>query len=262
MRAAVRTRYGSPDVVTLQEIETPVATDDKVLVRVHASSVNRADLDYLTGTPAFARIFTGLRAPKIRRLGLDVAGTVEAIGPNVTKFKPGDAVFGDMTNFGYGAFAEYVCASERAFALNPENTSFEDTATVPQAGIDRPARLALQTADQGRASSADQRRVGQCRPDRRPDREGARRGGDRRLQHEQDGDGARRSALTTSSTTPARTSPDAAYATTDIVDIAARRFDLRLPASAEAHRRVRLCRREDGSDPAGPGARPAHLPLR
>jgi NADPH:quinone reductase-like Zn-dependent oxidoreductase len=135
MKAAVRTRYGSPDVVTLQEVETPVATDDKVLVRVHASSVNRADLDYLGGIPAFARLFTGLRAPKTHRLGLDVAGTVEAVGPNVTTFKPGDAVFGDMTNFGHGAFAEYVCASERAFALKPEGISFEDVATVPQAGI-------------------------------------------------------------------------------------------------------------------------------
>jgi NADPH:quinone reductase-like Zn-dependent oxidoreductase len=135
MKAAVRTRYGSPDVVMIEEVETPVADHDKVLVRVHAASVNRADLDYLGGIPPFARLFTGLRAPKIKRLGLDVAGTVEAIGPNVTTFQPGDAVFGDMTNFGYGAFAEYVCAPERAFAPKPVNISFEEIATIPQAGV-------------------------------------------------------------------------------------------------------------------------------
>ncbi|MGH9174300.1 MAG: NAD(P)-dependent alcohol dehydrogenase, partial [Vicinamibacterales bacterium] len=128
-------RYGSPDVLTFQEVDKPVATADKVLVRVHASSVNRADLDYLGGKPAFARLFTGLRAPKVRRLGLDVAGVVEAVGPNVTRFQPGDAVFGDMTQHGYGAFAEYVCAPERAFAPKPAKMTFEESATVPQAAI-------------------------------------------------------------------------------------------------------------------------------
>jgi NADPH:quinone reductase-like Zn-dependent oxidoreductase len=135
MKAIVRTRYGSPDVLELQDVDKPVVMDDQVLVRVRASSVNRADLDYLRGWPFFARFFTGLRQPKTRRLGLDVAGHVEAVGTSVTTFQPGDEVFGDMTQFGFGAFAEYVCAPDRAFALKPTSMTFEEAATVPQAAI-------------------------------------------------------------------------------------------------------------------------------
>ncbi len=139
MRAIVRDEYGSPDVLELREIDIPLAKDDGVLVRVRAASLNQADLDYLYGKPLLTKMGTGLRRPKNRGLGLDAAGTVEAVGKDVTAFQPGDEVFGDLTMFGYGAFAEYACAPERAWALKPDGMTFEEAATVPQSAI-----LALQ----------------------------------------------------------------------------------------------------------------------
>src|SRR5919106_175044 len=94
IKAAVRDRYGSPDVIELQEIEKPVASDDEVLVRVHAASVNPADWYGMTGRPYVGRAQMGLLKPKQRVLGVDYAGTVEAVGKNVTQFRPGDEVFG------------------------------------------------------------------------------------------------------------------------------------------------------------------------
>jgi NADPH:quinone reductase-like Zn-dependent oxidoreductase len=102
---------------------------------VHAASVNRADLDALGPRPGFVRLFIGLRAPRNRRTGIDVAGTVEAVGPDVTRFQPGDRVFADLYAFGGGAFAEFVAASERAFAAIPPDLSFEDAATLPHSGV-------------------------------------------------------------------------------------------------------------------------------
>ena len=139
MKAIVRSTYGSPDVLELRDIDKPVAGDDEVLVRVRAASLNAADLDYLYGRPLLTKMGTGLRGPKNRGLGLDVAGQVEAVGGAVTAFQPGDDVFGDLTQFGYGAFAEYACAPERAWALKPAGMTFEEAATIPQAAI-----LALQ----------------------------------------------------------------------------------------------------------------------
>ena len=131
MKAALRERYGSVDVVELRDIEKPQPADDQVLVRVRAASVNRGDLDGLTPRPQFVRLFIGLRAPRQPRMGLDVAGEVEAVGPGVTRFKPGDRVFGDMFSFGAGSFAEYVCAPERAFLPIPSGMTFEVAATLP-----------------------------------------------------------------------------------------------------------------------------------
>jgi len=135
MKAIVRSEYGSPDVLELKDIDKPVVKDDEVLVRVHAAGVNMADVDYLLGRPDSARLITGLRKPRNRALGLDVAGQVEAVGKGVTRFRPDDEVFGDLTEYGYGAFAEYACAPEDAFALKPANLTFEEAATVPQAGV-------------------------------------------------------------------------------------------------------------------------------
>jgi NADPH:quinone reductase-like Zn-dependent oxidoreductase len=135
MKAAVRDRYGPPEVVKVREIDRPAPADDEVLVRVHAASVNRADLDWLIAKPAFTRLFIGLRAPKNPRLGLDVAGVVEAVGNGVTRFAPGDRVFADLYSYGHGAFAELVCAREQAFAPIPEGMSFEDAATLPHSAI-------------------------------------------------------------------------------------------------------------------------------
>ena len=135
MRAVVRAKYGSPDVLSWAEVPKPVPTDDQVLVRVRAASLNSGDLDYLYGRPGFARMGTGMRKPKNRLFGLDVAGEVEAVGPAVKGFKVGDAVYGDLTMHGYGAFAEYACATEKAFALKPAALTFEEAATVPQSAI-------------------------------------------------------------------------------------------------------------------------------
>jgi NADPH:quinone reductase-like Zn-dependent oxidoreductase len=139
MRAIVRDRYGPPEVVRLEDIPTPEPTGDQVLVRVRAASVNRADLDGLYPRWQFTRVFSGIRAPRDRRVGLDAAGIVESVGPEATRFRPGDEVMADLFSFGQGAFAEYVCAPERAFATLPAGMSLEEAAALPHSAI-----LALQ----------------------------------------------------------------------------------------------------------------------
>ncbi|TMB88292.1 MAG: NAD(P)-dependent alcohol dehydrogenase [Chloroflexi bacterium] len=132
MKAVVRDVYGAPDVLTLQEIDRPEVTDDELLVRVRATSVNPADWHGLTGTPYVARLVMGLLKPKPERLGIDFAGTVEAVGSNVKQFQPGDEVFGASS----GAFAEYVSVREdRAVVSKPANLTFEAAAAVPVAGL-------------------------------------------------------------------------------------------------------------------------------
>src|SRR5947208_4489223 len=130
MKAIVYRNYGSPDVLRLEEIEKPTAGDDEVLIKVRAAAVNPLDLLF-RGTSYMVRMITGLRKPKDTRLGVDVAGQVEAVGRNVTQFKLGDAVFGTCK----GAFAEYVCASESAVVVKPDNVTFEQAASVPIAAI-------------------------------------------------------------------------------------------------------------------------------
>ena len=139
MKAAIQERYGPPEVVELREVERPVPTGDQVLVRVHAASVNRADLDGLKPRPSFVRLFIGMRAPRNTSVGIDVAGVVETVGPEVTRFRSGDQVFADTFTYGVGAFAEYVCAPEKAFELMPSGMSFEEAATLPHSAV-----LALQ----------------------------------------------------------------------------------------------------------------------
>jgi NADPH:quinone reductase-like Zn-dependent oxidoreductase len=139
MKAAMRDRYGPPDVVELREVDRPIPSADQVLVRVRAASVNRADLDGLTPRPSFVRLFIGLRAPRNHRVGIDVAGVVESVGPDVKRFGPGDQVFADLFAFGGGAFAEYVCAPEKAFQPMPVGMTFEEAATLPHSAV-----LALQ----------------------------------------------------------------------------------------------------------------------
>jgi NADPH:quinone reductase-like Zn-dependent oxidoreductase len=132
MKAAVRDRFGSPDVVELREIEKPSPADDEVLVRVRAASLNLADWYEVAGRPYVGRTAMGLRKPKSNRLGTDFSGTVEAVGAKVTQFRPGDEVFGGRD----GAFAEYVCVrEERAIVPKPANVSFEQAAAVPVAGL-------------------------------------------------------------------------------------------------------------------------------
>ncbi len=136
MKAIVQTEYGSTDMLSLQEVDKPVVADNGVLVRVCATSVDAGTWHLMRGTPFLIRfIFGGILKPKIKILGTDVAGQVEAVGKDVTQFQIGDEVFGDLTECGFGAFAEYVCATEAALALKPTNISFEEAATIPFAAL-------------------------------------------------------------------------------------------------------------------------------
>jgi NADPH:quinone reductase-like Zn-dependent oxidoreductase len=132
MKAIVYHNYGPPDVLKCEEIEKPTAGDNEVLIKVHAASVNPLDWHFVRGEPFFVRLMIGgLLKPKVTRLGRDVAGLVEAVGKNVSQFKPGDEVFGGCP----GAFAEYACADENKLALKPAHISFEVAAAVPVAAI-------------------------------------------------------------------------------------------------------------------------------
>jgi NADPH:quinone reductase-like Zn-dependent oxidoreductase len=132
MKAIVYRCYGSPDVLEFGDVEKPTPANNEVLVKVHAASVNPLDWHYMRGSPYLMRLGTGLGAPKDSRLGVDFAGTVEAVGKDVTRFQPGDEVFGGRS----GAFAEYVIVpDDRALALKPSNVTFEQAASAPIAAI-------------------------------------------------------------------------------------------------------------------------------
>jgi NADPH:quinone reductase-like Zn-dependent oxidoreductase len=132
MKAIVFTKYGSPDVLQLKEVEKPTPKDNEVLIKVHAASVNAYDWHMMTGKPFLGRLMGfGLLKPKNDRLGADIAGRVEAVGSNVKQFRPGDEVFGAVK----GGFAEYACAREDRLALKPVNVSFEEGAAVPTAAL-------------------------------------------------------------------------------------------------------------------------------
>ena len=136
MKAIVNTHYGSPDVLQLKEVARPTPKDNEVLVQVHAASVNAAELHLLRGKPFLMRLMGfGFLIPKHTILGAAMAGRVEAVGRNVTQLQPGDEIFGDLTKCGWGAFAEYVCASEDALVLKPANVTFEQAAAIPLAAV-------------------------------------------------------------------------------------------------------------------------------
>jgi NADPH:quinone reductase-like Zn-dependent oxidoreductase len=148
MKAVVFTKYGSPDVLELREIEKPTPRDDEVLIRVHAVSLNEWDVGALAGSDLVNRLIFGLLRPKRQILGSDVAGRIEAVGRNVKQFRPGDEVFGDLSGE-WGGFAEYVRARETALVLKAPSMTFEQAAAIPQAGM-----LALQgLRDAGRIQS-------------------------------------------------------------------------------------------------------------
>ena len=133
MKAVVHTEYGSPDVLHLTEVEKPVPTDDEVLIKIQAVSINGSDREGLIGKPLYVRM-GGLRKPGYPILGSDIAGRVEMVGKNITEFQPGDEVFGEIPGY-HGGFAEYVCAPERRLALKPASLTFEEAAAIPQAGV-------------------------------------------------------------------------------------------------------------------------------
>jgi NADPH:quinone reductase-like Zn-dependent oxidoreductase len=135
MKAIICTKYGPPEVLKLEEVPKPAPRDDEVLVKVQAASVNAADWHILRADPFLMRLLFGLLKPKHKILGADVAGRVEAVGGNVEQFQPGDEVFGDISGYGWGGFAEYVCAPENALALKPAGMTFEEAAAVPLAAV-------------------------------------------------------------------------------------------------------------------------------
>lgn len=140
MKAIVYTRYGPPEVLQLKEIDKPIPKDNEVLVKVHAASINDWDWGLMRGTPFVNRLMAGLTKPKrIKIIGCDVAGSVEAVGKNVKCFQPGDDVYGDLSGCGFGGFAEYVCAPEGALMPKPVAMTFDAAAAIPQV-----AMLALQ----------------------------------------------------------------------------------------------------------------------
>lgn len=143
MKAIVRDTYGSPDVLRLEEVERPIPKDDEVLLRVRASSLNRADRYLLQGTPRLIRVVSGLFKPKKRGMGMDFSGDVEQVGDQVADVKPGDAVYGQV-DFGE-TWAEYACVPGSLVATKPENMTYEEAAAVPLSGL-----TALQGLHKGR----------------------------------------------------------------------------------------------------------------
>jgi NADPH:quinone reductase-like Zn-dependent oxidoreductase len=133
VKAIIYTEYGSPDVLQLKEVAKPTPTDDQILVKVHAVSVNRSDWEGLIGKPLYVRM-GGLRKPSNHILGSDVAGRVEMIGKANQEFQPGDEVFGEMEGYG-GGFAEYVCTRGKIWARKPASLTFAQAAAIPQAGV-------------------------------------------------------------------------------------------------------------------------------
>ncbi|KJY17329.1 MULTISPECIES: NAD(P)-dependent alcohol dehydrogenase [Streptomyces] len=131
MKAIVQDRYGPVDVLRLDEVDRPVPGRGEVLVRVHAAAVDQGVWHLVTGLPYALRPVFGLRAPRVRTPGMDLAGRVEAVGPDVTRVRPGDEVYGSCQ----GSFAEYACAKEDALAPKPEGLGFEEAATVPVSGV-------------------------------------------------------------------------------------------------------------------------------
>lgn len=136
MKAIVYHKFGSPDVLEMEEVEKPVPKDNEVLIKVRGASANAYDLHYLKADPFLIRFMdAGLLRPKNEILGVDVAGQVEAVGSNVKQFKPGDNVFGDISGCGCGGFAEYACACEDVLVLKPDTITFEEAAAFPMASV-------------------------------------------------------------------------------------------------------------------------------
>lgn len=136
MKAIVYRKYGSPDVLNLEEVEKPIPADDEVRVKIHATSLNSFDYDFLKGRFIARMVGLALLKPKNTILGTDIAGRVESVGANVKQFKPGDEVFGEvserMLSLGYGGFAEYVCTRESNMTLKPASMTFEQASAIPQ----------------------------------------------------------------------------------------------------------------------------------
>ena len=151
MKAITYYDYGSLDNMSLEEVDRPVPRDKEVLIRVRAASINSWDWDLVRGEPFYVRLAGGgLRRPIKKIIGCDVAGVVEQVGKKVTRFKVGDEIFGDISTSGWGGFAEYVCAKEKVLTSKPSHLSFEEAASLPQAGV-----MALQASRDFRKINPD-----------------------------------------------------------------------------------------------------------
>jgi NADPH:quinone reductase-like Zn-dependent oxidoreductase len=135
MKAIVYSKYGPPDVLQLKEVEKPFPKDNEILIKIYAVSINDWDWQLLLGAPFINRMINGLLKPKKQILGSDIAGKVVAVGNRVKHFQVGDEVYGDLSGCGWGGFAEYVCAPEKALSLKPAGMSFEEAAAIPQAAM-------------------------------------------------------------------------------------------------------------------------------
>ena len=225
------------------------------------ASVNRADLDGIEPRPQFTRLFLGLRAPRNHRVGIDVAGVVDAVGEGVTRFKPGDGVFADLYPFQQGSFAEFASAPERALPADPGGHVVRGRPRRCRIPRPRDPGAAAPRRPHGpaRRLGADRRRLGQRRPVRHPDREGARRGGDRRLQPRRRSTSCARSAPITCSTTPRWTTRATGERYDWILDTDSHHSILRCRRALQAGRRLRHARRDGVADPRLVDARPADL---
>ena len=139
MKALVFKKYGSPEVLQLREITKPTPEENEVLVRIHATAVNDYDWSMIRGKPYLYRLLFGLLKPKHQIPGMELSGTIEALGTNAKSFKIGDHVYGDISTYGFGGFAEYVCINEKALVIKPDKMRFEEATAIPHA-----ATLALQ----------------------------------------------------------------------------------------------------------------------
>jgi NADPH:quinone reductase-like Zn-dependent oxidoreductase len=133
MKAIIYEKYGTPDLLHLAEVATPIPSDDQILIKIHAVSINGVDWENLTGKPLYARA-GGLIKPGNKILGSDIAGVVEFVGKDNTEFRAGDEVFGELPLY-HGGFAEYVCTTGKTMALKPASLTFEQAAAIPQAGV-------------------------------------------------------------------------------------------------------------------------------
>lgn len=135
MKAIVFTKFGSTEVLQLKEVPKPIPKEYEVLVKIHATAINDWDWNFMRGKPYLLRLIYGLFKPKVNILGVDIAGQIESVGRSVKKFQPGDEVYGDLSESGFGGFAQYVCANENALASKPANMSFETAASIPHAAM-------------------------------------------------------------------------------------------------------------------------------
>ncbi len=135
MKAILCPHYGSPEQLKIMEVPIPVPANDQVLVKIYATAINDYDWSMVRGKPYLYRLLFGIRKPKHLIPGMELSGIVEAIGDDVSQFKVGDAVYGDLSEFGFGSFAEYVAINQKALVLKPEAMSFEEAAAIPHAAL-------------------------------------------------------------------------------------------------------------------------------